>query len=76
MKAKKKLKKYEERWSKIRYLIRSITKNLDDYDEKYMKIKFSSEDQLPINKAIEIPSMAIVVRAIFMKITNIIHKFF
>ena len=64
MKAKKKLKKYEERWSKIRYLIRSITKNLDDYDEKYMKIKFSSDDQLPIKKAIEIPSMAIVVRAI------------
>ena len=29
-----------------------------------MKIKFSSDDQLPINKAIEIPSMAIVVRAI------------
>ena len=27
-------KKYEELWSKIRDLIRSITKNLDDYNEK------------------------------------------
>ena len=34
-------KKYEELWSKIRYLIWSITKNSDDYDEKYMKIKFN-----------------------------------
>ena len=35
---------------KIRDLIRSITKNLDDYDEKYMKIKFSSDDKLPLKK--------------------------
>ena len=34
-------KKYGELWSKIRYLIWSITKNSDDYDEKYMKIKFN-----------------------------------
>ena len=31
-------KKYEEMWSKIRDLIRSITNNSDDdYDEKFMK---------------------------------------
>ena len=39
-KSKEKLKRYEELWSKIRDLIRSIAKNSDDYDEKYMKIKF------------------------------------
>ena len=31
---KEKRKKYEELWSKIRELIRSVTKNSDDYDEK------------------------------------------
>ena len=36
--------KYENLWSKIRDLIRSITKNSDNYDEKYMKIKFNSND--------------------------------
>ena len=46
-------------------LVRSITKNSDDYDEKYMKIKFNSDDQLPLNKTIEIPTMTIVVRAVF-----------
>ena len=50
---------------KIRDLIRSITKNLDDYDEKYMKIKFDSDDNLPLNKTVEIPLMILVVRAIF-----------
>ena len=44
---KEKIKKYEELWSKIRDLIRSITKNSDDYDEKYMKIKFNLDDKLP-----------------------------
>ena len=29
-----------------------------------MKIKFNSDDELPLNKTIEIPSMTIVVRAI------------
>ena len=28
-------KKYGELWSKIRDLIRSVTKNVDDYDGKY-----------------------------------------
>ena len=35
--SKEKAKKYEELSSKIRYLIRSMTKNRD-YDEKHMKI--------------------------------------
>ena len=32
-----------------------------------MKIKFNSDDELPLNKTIEIPIMTIVVRAIFLK---------
>ena len=32
-KSKELMKKYEELWSKIRDLIRSIAKNSDDYDE-------------------------------------------
>ena len=44
---------------------RSITKNLDDYDEKYMKIKFDSDDILPLNKTVEIPIVTIVIRPVF-----------
>ena len=50
MKTKKKEKKDEEQWKKIKGLTRSITKNSDDYDEEHMKIKFNSDDQLPLNK--------------------------
>ena len=32
-----------------------------------MKIKFSSDDELPLNKTIEIPSMITVVGAIFLE---------
>ena len=45
------LKKYEELWDKIRNLIRSTSNNSDDYDNKYMKIKFNSDDDdLPLKK--------------------------
>ena len=52
-------------WSKIRDLISSITKKSDDYNEKYMKIKSSLNEKLPLNKTIEIHSIIIVVRAVF-----------
>ena len=52
---------------KIRDLIRSITKNLIGYDEKYIKIKFESDDELLLNKIIEIPIMTIVVRVVFLE---------
>ena len=63
--SKEKIKKYEELCSKIRDLFTFITKNSDDFDKKYMKIKFNPDDELPLNKTIEIPSMIIVVRAAF-----------
>ena len=47
-------------------LIRSITKNSDDYDEKYAEIKFNSDDELPLNKMVDIPTIKIFVRAIFL----------
>ena len=50
---------------KIRDLIRSITKNSDDYDKKDVKIRFDSGNELPLNKMIEIPSMIIIVRDAF-----------
>ena len=40
--SKEKIKKYEELWIRIRDLIRWITQSSDDYDEKYLKIKFLS----------------------------------
>ena len=42
-----------------------MTKNSNIYDEKYMKIKSKSDDELQINKTIEIHSIIIVDGAVF-----------
>ena len=34
--SKQKIKEDKELWSNFRDLIRSVTKNLDDFDEKYL----------------------------------------
>ena len=68
--SKEKIKKYEELWSKIRDIIRPITKNSEDYHEKYIKIKFNLDDELPLNKTAEIPSMIRVVRVVFHENNN------
>ena len=64
---KDKLKIYQELWNKIRYLIKSITINSDNYDKKYMKIKFNSDDDLPLKKMVELQNMVIVVRSVFQE---------
>ena len=42
-----------------------MTENSDDYDEKYLKIKFNLDDKLSLNKAIDITSMIIIVTTVF-----------
>ena len=63
-KSKDTLKKHEELWNKIRDLIRSITNNSSNYDKKYMKIKFNSDDDLPLKKTLKLYNM-VVVRSVF-----------
>ena len=70
------IKKHRELWIKSRDLIRLITKDSDDYDEKYMQIKFISTDKLPLNQTKEIPSMTAVVRTIFLIKSKYFPQFF
>ena len=44
--SKEKITQCKELCIKTRGLIMSMTKNVDDYDEKYMNIKFNSDDEL------------------------------
>ena len=53
MKAKT-LEKYEQLWRKIKDLIRSTSTKLENYDEKYMKIRFNSDDGLPLKRILEL----------------------
>ena len=42
-----------------------MTKNSEIMMKNNMKIKYDTDDELPLNKMIEIPNMIIVVRAVF-----------
>ena len=61
------LKKYEELESKVRDFTVSITNNSDNYDDKYIKINFNSDDDLPLKKTLELYNMTIVVIFIFQE---------
>ena len=50
-------------WSKTKDKIGTKSNNSDDCDEKYMKIKFNLDDDLNLNKTLELHNMTIVVRA-------------
>ena len=70
----KEIMKYilEELWSKIRDLISSIisTNNSDDYDQKYMKIKFSLDHDLPLIKLLELCNVILVLDFFFFHERN------
>ena len=59
---------YFEETTKSKYLTLVSTnerkeKKKNNYDEKYFRIKFRSDDELPLNKTIEIPTITIAFRA-------------
>ena len=43
------LRKYAELWNKIENLIETINTKPGDYDEESMRIKFNSDDNIPLN---------------------------
>ena len=58
-------KTYEELYSKIRDQIRTVSNNASNYNEKYMPIKFDSEDNLPLKKTLVLCNMVIANKYIF-----------
>ena len=56
--------------SKIEDQIRTIISNTNNYDEKYMKIKSNSDEDLSLNKTLELHNMIIVVRSVFHENTK------
>ena len=59
------LKKYAEIWRGIEDQTLKINGLVGEYDKDYMKIKFDSDDNLPLNTVLKIRILAIVIRCIF-----------
>ena len=59
------LKKYNDVWNGIRDKIKEISSGECDYEKDYMKIKFNSDDNLPLNKPLKFHNMTITIRSVF-----------
>ena len=61
------LKKYSDVFHGIRNKIKKISGDKCDYEKDYMKIKFNSDDDFPLNKQLKFHNMIITIRSVFEK---------
>ena len=61
------LKKYAEIWRGIKDQMLKINGSVGEYDKNYMKFKFDSDDNLPLNVLLKFHILTIVIRFIFEK---------
>ena len=59
------LKKYFGICNGIKNKIKAINGDQCDYVKDYMKIKFNSDDDLPLNKLLKFQIMTIIIRCVF-----------
>ena len=60
------LKKYADVWDGIKKKIKAINGGKgNDYGKDYMKIKFNSDDDLPLNNPLKFHAMTIIVKYVF-----------
>ena len=59
------LKKYNDVVNGIRDKIKEISSDECDYKKDYMKIKFNSDDNLPLKKPLKFHNMNITIRSVF-----------
>ena len=63
------MQKYQEVFDGIKELIEKINYYGQSikYDDNYMKIKFNTDDNIPLNKIIYFPTITIIVRSVTEK---------
>ena len=71
------LKKYADVWDGIKNEIKAINGGKEnDYGKDYMKIKFNSDDDLPLKKPLKFHAMPIIIRSVFDEGSKFIRNFF
>ena len=71
------LKKYADVWDGIKNKIKAINGDKEnDYGKDYMKIKFNSDDDLPLNKLLKFRLMTIITRFVFSEDSQIYPQLF
>ena len=71
------LKKYADVWDGIKNKIKTINGSKEnDYGKDCMKIKFNSDDDLPLNKPLKFHAVTIIIRSVFEEGGNLyLHVF-
>ena len=65
-KNKEVLSKYTELQDEIKYLIKTIKGgDAGEYEREYMKIRFNSDDKLPLNKILKFHMLTVIVSSVF-----------
>ena len=59
------LKRYKEVLHGIKSCIEKINNKSGEYEKDYMKIKFNSDDSLPLNKQLKFLSVTIIIKSFF-----------
>ena len=70
------LKKYNNAFNGITDKIKEISNDECDYEKDYMEIKFNSNDDLPLNKPLNVYNMTIAVSSVFEEDGKLYRKFF
>ena len=63
------MQKYQEVFDGIKEIIKKINDygQAIKYDDNYMKIKFNTDDNIPLNKIIYFPTITIIIRSVTKK---------
>ena len=59
------LKRYDDVFNGITDKIKKIDDDWLEYSKEYMKIRFSSDDNLPLNKSLKFYNMTVTIRCVF-----------
>ena len=59
------LRKFVNIWKSVRAKIEENTGGIVQYDKDYMKIKFASNDNLPIDNIVNMHQVTIIIRSVF-----------
>ena len=63
---KKVLAKFTKLWDEIKHLIETINEGKKgEYEKDFMKIKFNSADDLPLNKMLKLHKLTVILRSVF-----------
>ena len=73
---KKLLKKHNNVWNGIDNKIKEVSDSEFDYGKDYMKIKFTSDDNLPLNKRLKFHLLTVTIRCLFEEYGKLYARLF